>query len=313
MLLIFLVPLLHLYGVERYARESFSYSLAAQRIETRGWIQQKAILLMDRLFQDYEGTEGVISSVTGSPWSLNILGYRISDPLAAVSMSIAGSGFFWPFITSILFFTFLSLLLGRVFCGWICPYHFLAEMNNKLRNLFSYLGIRPHNLHLKRRNKYIVLAILLIFSIIAGTSLFTHIYPPLVVSRELFYYIFYGSVGFGTFFIIFLLFTELTVSQRWWCRYMCPGGALYSLLGSVRLVRMVRDEDRCTFCGECDKACPFGLLPMSDTMGMECDNCGLCRAACPEDALSYRFMPLWKERSMINERKRTLKRTGTNG
>lgn len=312
-LLIISIPFLHLYRVERYARESFSYSLAAQRIESRG-VQHRVMVLMDKAFGDSKDTDRIVSAVTGSPWSINIFGYRISDPLAALSSSIAGGDFYWPFLTSILFFVILSLLLGRVFCGWICPYHLLAEMNNKLRGLFHRLGLKPHNLHLKRRDKYIFLLLLVILSFVAGTSLFTHLYPPLLVSREVFYYVFYSTVGFGTFFLIFLLFTELTVSQRWWCRYMCPGGALYSLLGSVRLVRMVRDEEKCTLCGECDKACPFGLLPMSDTMGMECDNCGLCRAACPEDALSYRFMPLWKERRMIGERRRShYGKTGTNG
>lgn len=310
-LLILAIPFLHLYGVERYARENFTYSLAAQRIESKG-PQHRVIVLIDKVLGGSEKADSIISSVTGSPWSINILGYRVSDPLAAISLSIAGNRFYWPFLTSILFFVFLSLIFGRVFCGWICPYHFLAEMNDKIRGLFFRLGLKPHDLHLKRRNKYIILAVLFLSSLIAGTSLFTHIYPPLLVSREVFYYIFYSSVGFGTFFILFLLLTELTVSKRWWCRYFCPGGALYSILGSLRVLRMVRDDKRCTLCGECDRACPFGLLPMSDRMGMECDNCGLCRSACPEDALSYRFMPLWRERKTIRERG-LYERTGTNG
>lgn len=301
-LLILGVPLLHLYGVDRYARESFTYSLAAEDIKKTGPLQRKALDLMDRVLGGLEDPEKIISSVSGSPWSLNVFGYNISDPLATFALSIAGKNFYWPFLSSILLLTLLSVLLGRVFCGWLCPFHFIAEMNNKLRRFFISLGIEPHNLILKKRTKYIILLSLLVLAFVTGLQLFTHIYPPLVVSREVFNYLFFGTIGFGTFFILFLLLTELTLSERWWCRYVCPGGALYSVLGSLRVIRIIRNMKRCTDCEDCDRACPFGLLPMSDMLGMECDNCGLCRSACPEKALSYGIMPLWKEKRMLRER-----------
>lgn len=68
-----------------------------------------------------------------------------------------------------------------------------------------------------------------------------------------------------------------------------PGGALYSLLGRFRLLRIVRKPALCTDYLDCDAACPFGLYPMTDRMGMECDNCGLCRSVCPEKALVYKW------------------------
>ncbi len=316
LLLILFIPLLHLYGIERYARQNFSYSLAAKRITSTGLLQRKGLGLLEYTIGRLDDPDRLISSVSGSPWSFNILGYNISDPLSLISITISGRDFFWGFIPSILFLTILSLLLGRVFCGWLCPYHLIAEMNNRLRGLFSSLGLRPHNLVLRHRNKYIVLVILLILSFVVGMPLFTHIYPPIVVSREVFQYVFFGVAGFGTFFIIFLLLTELTLSERWWCRYLCPGGAVYSLLGYFRIVRMKRDEGLCTLCGECDKVCPFGLFPMSDRMGMECDNCGLCRSACPEDALSYSIMTVAGERRLIMSRGfdlRDRRKTGTDG
>jgi ferredoxin-type protein NapH len=313
------VPILHLYGVDRYARESFTYSLAAEDIKKTAPLQRKALQLTDSVLGGLEDPEKIISSVTGSPWSLNVFGYNISEPLAAVSLSISGKNFYWPFLLSILFLTVLSILLGRVYCGWLCPFHFMAEMNNKLRRFFIILGIEPKNLVLKSRTKYIILLSLLVLAFVTGLQLFTHIYPPLVVSREAFNYLFFSTIGFGTFFILFLLLTELTLSERWWCRYVCPGGALYSVLGSLRVVRIIRIEKRCTECEDCNKACPFGLLPMSDRMGMECDNCGLCRSACKEKALVYGIMPLWKEKRMLKERmeeKATLhdeRKTGTDG
>jgi len=84
-------------------------------------------------------------------------------------------------------------------------------------------------------------------------------------------------------FQVFLL--ELLVSERLWCRYLCPGGALYSLLGSQRLIRIRRDAVKCTNCADCTKVCPVGLNPMKDSTGMECDNCLVCISICTENAL----------------------------
>ncbi len=295
------IPFLYLYNVERYARQNFSYSLAGKQISDTEWFQRQILDYIDGALAKTENPDKIISAISGSPWSINILGYNISDPLAAVTLTIAGGNFYWPFLLSILPLVILSALLGRVFCGWLCPFHFLAEISNKLRRLFTKFGLKPHDIHLKRKTKFIILGALAGFSFVAGVSIFPHIYPPAVISREVFNSIFYGTVGFGFFFIIFLLFTELTLSERWWCRYACPGGAIYALLGSVRILRMVRIEDRCTLCVECDDACPFGLLPMSDKTGMECDNCGLCKKVCPEAALEYRFMTYRGEKKLIAE------------
>ena len=80
---------------------------------------------------------------------------------------------------------------------------------------------------------------------------------------------------------------ELTLSQRSWCRYFCPGGALYSLLGRFRLVRVYRRAASCNQCGVCASVCPMGLLPIKDRLGLECDNCGLCISSCESHALGY--------------------------
>ena len=296
------VPFFHLYNVEKYAKDSFSYSAAAEKIYGVGGFREAVVDWLSLVFSRYESLGKIPLAISGSPWSLNVFGYNVSDPLAAVGASLAGGGFYWPFLSSVLLLTVLTLLFGRVFCGWLCPYHLVAEMNDKLRRLLGRMGLAPHDLRLKRGVKFFALVILLALSFAAGSSLFSHIYPPLILGREVFYYAFYGVAGFGFFFILFLLFTELTVSERWWCRYMCPGGALYSLLGSMRIVRLVRIDRDCNLCGECDKACPFGLLPMSDQMGMECDNCGTCKNACPLDAMEYRLMTVWAERRMIRGR-----------
>ena len=83
------------------------------------------------------------------------------------------------------------------------------------------------------------------------------------------------------------LLLDLLVARRGFCRYLCPGGALYSLLGRYRLLRIKRDPTGCNDCSKCNAICEFGLDPMRDSFGQECNNCTACMAACPTDVLRF--------------------------
>jgi ferredoxin-type protein NapH len=86
-------------------------------------------------------------------------------------------------------------------------------------------------------------------------------------------------------FLFVLLMVEILLSPRMWCRSLCPGGALYAVLGARRVFRVKNDFAACTQCAACIKACPMGLNPMSDALGIECDNCLACLPSCQPDAL----------------------------
>jgi len=77
------------------------------------------------------------------------------------------------------------------------------------------------------------------------------------------------------------------VARRGFCRYLCPGGALYSLLGSFRLFRIQRKVEVCNDCAKCNAVCQFGLDPLRDKFTNECNNCTACIQACPTDALGF--------------------------
>ncbi len=193
-----------------------------------------------------------------------------------------------------------SVLLGRVFCGYLCPVHLLLEGVERLRELISRLfGVRLHDVQFRHRTKYLVLAAGLVLTAVAGVQLLPLIYPPRVLAQEVFMAAFYGALGWGIWLLGFIVVFEILVSRRWWCRYICPGGALWSLLGRFRLVRIHKDADTCDRCGDCIGACPFGLNPMVEDPGQECDNCGLCRRACAQhfdhraNALGVRVALRW--------------------
>ncbi|HHL39186.1 MAG TPA: 4Fe-4S binding protein, partial [Deltaproteobacteria bacterium] len=229
---------------------------------------------------------GFADMFKGSTWSVTIAGYNVTDPLAFVGVTLGGGGFYLALFLSALPLIVLTVLLGRVFCGWICPMHLLFELNGKLRRVLGLIGVRPFNISFNRYIKYLMLLTGGVLSLALGVQVMTFIYPPAILNRELIHLIYFGSVGIGATLLLLLFFIEISLSERTWCRYFCPGGALWSLMGACRVVSVVRDPGLCDDCGDCDRACEFGLSPMKDRTGMECDNCGKCIAACSGGSLS---------------------------
>ena len=227
-----------------------------------------------------------LDAVKGSVWSAKIGGLKISDPLAVAGQTVAEKRIYWPFVLSMLIPVGVTLILGRVFCGWICPAYLLYEVGDVMRQLLNRAGIRPRNIRLPLATKYVVLGIGIAGGAVLGVALFPMIYPPAVIGREVYYGVYNGAFGSGAVLLAISLFIEIGISRRAVCRYLCPGGALYSLLGAGRVVRLRRDADACIPCVKCDDVCGLGLNPMTDRTGMECNNCTACIAVCPHDALT---------------------------
>lgn len=233
----------------------------------------------------------LVEQTHGTFWSARIFGVSLSDPLAGAEAILSSRSFYKPMLWSLLIPVIITLVLGRVFCGWICPMNTLLEGVDRARRLLKLAEIPEHDVRFSLKNKYFLLAVVL--GLVGCTSIpfIALFYPPAVMSREMHVFVFGSTVGVGTFLILAICAFELFVSKRWWCRYVCPGGALYSLLGRFRVVRVVRNESNCVQCGECVRVCQFDLRPMLvQITGMECTNCGSCIRACNDDALSFRAM-----------------------
>ena len=138
--------------------------------------------------------------------------------------------------------------------------------------------------------KYGVLVAGLILAALTGWNLVALIYPPAIFVREAHYVLTYSALGWGALVVGVAFVADVVVDGGAWCRGLCPGGALYSLLGQPAVMRIRVDEAHCTKCRRCEKVCPMGLDPTSEPGG-ECDRCGLCQRECRDDALRYRFGP----------------------
>ncbi len=250
----------------------------------------------------------------GGPWSVEIGALSMTDPLAAAESAIATRKIPWVLAAGVAIPLLATLVLGRVFCSWICPMGLLLECSDKVRKLLRFLELRPRNLRAGRATKYVLLAVGLALTAVSTIPVLGYAYPPALLSRELHDLVFatfdraemgrfgfwIGDLSWVVAFLAGIVVIEVFVSQRWWCRYVCPGGALYSLVGWARPARVKLLSSRCTGCAQCTAACPMGLNPMKNEMGMECDSCGVCISSCNDDALDFGFeTPLFSTNQIV--------------
>ncbi|MBI5682784.1 MAG: 4Fe-4S binding protein [Deltaproteobacteria bacterium] len=293
--LIIFIPFLSLYGVL-----AENYRLAM--VDGEGW--QRFFDQIDRIVR-YISDDPIKTAraLKGSLfWSVTIKDFNISDPLTFVGSLFGSLDFYSKLFISIVPLVLLTLLLGRVYCGWLCPMNLMFELNSKIRTLLRKVGINTFNVSFARLNKYMMLIVGAVLSLVLGVQVFSFIYPPILLNRELIHLIYFGSVGTGAVMLVLIFIFEISISQRAWCRYFCPGGALWSLMGAKRLVQITIDRQICDDCGKCNLACEFGLDPMRGKMGMECDNCGKCVSKCKPDALKYSIVFPWQRGGVIRER-----------
>ena len=276
--MLILLPFLHLYQTYIAAH---AYDLLPDN-------ERQIYDSMEKLTAPFlSNPEKQLDAIKGTTWSGTLFGLKLSDPLAAVGQAAASMKVYWPFMLTVAIPILFTLVFGRFFCGWICPATFLYELNDNLGTLMRKAGLPITQRRLDGRLKYLVLGIGMVLSAATGAVLLAAIYPPAIIGREFYYVIAIGGFGGGTLFFLMTLVFDLMVARRGFCRYLCPGGALYSLLGRYRLVRIQRDVANCNDCAKCNVVCQFGLDPLRDNFGQECNNCTACIAVCPTDALKF--------------------------
>jgi len=228
-----------------------------------------------------------LDNIKGTTWTGSLFGLKMSDPLAVIGHITATLTIHWPLVLTAFIPILMSLVFGRFFCGWICPATFIYELNYNLGTWLHKAGIQIGRRRFDLRLKYLVLALGALISILTGAVVFANIYPPAIIGREIYYAIALGGFGAGAVFFSLTLIFDLLVARRGFCRYVCPGGALYSLLGHYRLLRIKRNVTQCNDCHKCNSVCQFGLDPMRDNFGQECNNCTACIAICPTGTLQF--------------------------
>ena len=238
------------------------------------------------------------------------------DPLVGMTAAIASRT-----LVITLAFTAATLLgavlLGRVFCGWLCPLGGVIDLFDFL--LFRRLPtwIRPGRLG---KVRFLVLGAVLAAAAF-GLILTPFVAPLPMLNRAL-------ALGWvqalpGT-------DTHLPASNAWrvsaimagaaillsliatrfWCRVLCPSGALLGLAGRLGLRRRVNDA--CIACGKCARECPAGAISPQDfaSRPTECILCLKCRDICPVDAISFGYLRVGPPKAVSPRRRAAIAAVG---
>lgn len=193
-------------------------------------------------------------------------------------------------------FILSSLLFRKSFCGWLCPVGTVSEYLWKFgRRVFGRSFRLPRWLDRPLRSlKYLLLAFFVyavtMMSVEAISDFVASSYGLVVDVRMLNFFRFMGSAT--AFALIGFILASILV-QNFWCRYLCPYGALMGLVSMFSPVRIARNESACIDCGKCAKACP-ATLPVDKLIQIrsaECMGCLECIAVCPaKEALSLNLI-----------------------
>lgn len=185
----------------------------------------------------------------------------------------------------------ITIVFGRIFCGWMCAFgalgdwiYQLSEWLHKKTGKKRRVKIPEKWIPVLQKLKYVVLAVILICCFLGENSLITEYSPWTVFSL-----LSVGNIKLGGYTAAVLLFLILlvgmAVQERFFCQFLCPMGAVFSLLPELPLLRLKRNAAKCIpNCSGCIRQCPvhikLGTEPLQEG---ECIRCGRCTAVCPSN------------------------------
>lgn len=235
-------------------------------------------------------------------WFLNL------DPLAAIGTALSTRtlyrGMVWAVATVV-----LTIIFGRFFCGWVCPFGTMHQFFGWLGALGKKVPQRiARNKYRKAQSiKYFLLVAFLVmaaFPLWDSVSLQSGLLDPIpfvyrsvnvvlmpildrhanmmfVSSRQ-----YDGSWLLGAIFLT-ALFLNVWI-PRFYCRFICPLGALFGILGRFSVWRIGKAQAKCRDCGLCEKSCEGACQPSGKIRISECVLCFNCLHACPDDLVTFR-------------------------
>jgi polyferredoxin len=278
-----------------------------------------------------------------STWFSRLGGYPVSlfleiDPLVGFATALS-THTIYRWLWRGLFVLIPTLILGRVFCNWVCPYGTLHQLTGWLFNIWSNrTNIDNNRYRSAYQLKYIILAILLVLaafgslqiglldpicllvrtfaaavspaSDLAHANLARGLREGLGMDPEPLLFLstkpgapeqrIFAGAWFVGLLIIGLVGMNLVI-PRFFCRVLCPLGAFLGVLSRWALFRIDRDVTKCTDCDLCLKSCEGAADPQAALRKSECFVCFNCIDDCPEDAIAFRLTPMSIEDQVIGD------------
>ncbi|EHP87756.1 4Fe-4S binding protein [Methanotorris formicicus] len=185
-------------------------------------------------------------------------------------------------IVKLIVIVLLTLILGRIFCGWMCPLGFLFELSYKLRaKLFKTKKLPTVNEKIHNKLiylKYIILIASLILTYHFLTYAFCQVCPIGFLTNL------YGTVISFIILIIFIIASFFIPMA--FCRYFCPLGAFLSIF-SIKPLFQLKTNNNCVRCKLCEFKCPMQIKITEKIDQKECIRCFECKSACRKGDLSF--------------------------
>lgn len=200
----------------------------------------------------------------------------------------------------------ISLVLKRAFCSWICPIGTLSDALAFIgRKLFKRNFQPPKWLDYALRSlKYILLFFFVVFIFMgmsgrAAQSFLQTPYNMVADIKMLQFFFDLSLIGIGV--LLALVIASIFI-QNFWCRYLCPYGALLGILSILSPFKIKRNSETCIGCAQCTKACPNHILvdQLATVRTVECTGCLNCVDACPvKDTLEFKLPKTSKKLSPL--------------
>ena len=207
------------------------------------------------------------------------------------------TGIFNPIHPSglIIFVVILStaIFLKRGFCSWVCPFGLMTEYLNRLHRFIFRKDIKvPRWLDYPLRSLKYLLLLFFLWAILIQMNvrdLDHFIYSPYNMVADIKMLLFFTNISALAFWVLVALLVLSILVRNFWCRYLCPYGALLGGLSFVSIFKIHRNEDTCTQCHQCTRACPVDISVHKTTgvLSDECHACLKCVAVCPEKDTLY--------------------------
>lgn len=218
-------------------------------------------------------------------------------PIGAMQAVIGSWNFKFAFYVAG-FLIFIGALMGRIVCGWLCPFGLIQDLLHKIpfpKKIQTFRGDK-----LLRKLKYLILVVFVILlpmflvdilgqgapyfcKLICPAGTLEGGLPLVLLNKSM-----RGALGWLYAWKNFLLIVTILLSMaiyRPFCKYICPLGAIYSVFNPISIFRYRLDKEKCVHCGACAKACQMQVDPVENANHPECIRCGACKKSCPVKAI----------------------------
>ena len=200
------------------------------------------------------------------------------------------------------FLIFVGALLGRLVCGFLCPFGLIQDLLNKIpfpKKIRTFRGDK-----LLRKLKYVIFLVFVIIlpmfvvdimgqgapyfcKLICPAGTLEGGIPLVLLNKSM-----RSAVGWlymwkNTILVITIILSIMI--YRPFCKYICPLGAFYSVFNKVSVFRYRVDKEKCVHCGKCRNICQMEVDPTENPNSAECIRCGRCKKICPTQAIRCGF------------------------